>query len=771
MRVPIRWLSEFVDFQLSPDELTKLFISKGLEVESLVRVGEGLDGVVVGEIVELSEKTLTVTNGSEMVVLSGETARPVPGERVVLARKGTALPNGQKLTHDALLRESDLGLEDSQGLVILPREWKPGAAILDYLDDYVLEIRPPSNRGDLLGMKGIARELAAYLEKPLKLPERKFKELESKIEDRASLEVVDGESCPRYVARLITDLKIAVSPFPMRWRLSACGARPVNNIVDITNYILFEQGQPLHAFDFDRIEGKKIVVRRAKSSEQLRTLDGELRKLTADMLVIADAKRPIALAGVMGGKESEVSLSTRTVLLESAFFRPGITRRTALKLKLITEASRRFEMGVDIGAIDDVSRATTAYLAGYGNPLKGSLDAFQPQSDRTIELSLDRANQLLGVKIDAAGMKRFLTHLGFELETSGKDFTVFVPSFRQDITRDAELVEELARLYGYERIPHPFVLHGSVPGGAHALSQRFGQIRELLVSYGFNEIKTLSFLPERLCAQFGNYKPLRLQNPLSERFAVMRPNLIFGALEVAALNYRRGNADLRLFEIGKVFSPGKPPKENLSLAGVAVGQALPHFWQERPRPASFFDVKGVVEMCLGHLGLEEVFFRNWDGDGVIHRGAKICCGSETLGALGEVAKPLLAEFDLGQQVYVFELDLGRLFDFAPKYKVYTPLPKFPPVMRDLSLVASEEIEAAQLEKVIKKAVGALLERMRIFDYFSGKSLPPGKKSIGVRLVIRSEERTLESKEVERIMSRVVSRLEEQLGVELRKKGG
>lgn len=741
MRVSYRWLSEFVDIEESPEELASLLSSKGLEVEELQEIGR--EESVVIEVLNISKETLKLSTGKE---LRGDFTGLKPKDRVALSKDGR------------IIKERDIGLEGSSYL-ILPKEWKPGRRLSDYLRDWIFDIEIPANRGDLLSIMGVAREIAAYKGKRIRLPKPKVKRGEISIRDFVSLKVSDPEANPRYIAKLLMDVKINSSPLLIKWRLLNLGIRSVNNIVDATNYVMLEMGQPLHTFDYDKLEGGKIITRWAKDGEEIRTIDGVLRRLNSKIYVIADEKRPIAIAGVEGGIETEVTPSTKRVLLECAHFSPLPIRYASSYLSLNTEASRRFSSGVDPEFADTASLKAASLISG--TLTQDDIEYYKARRIKGINLSYERVKTLLGVEIKRGEIRRILSLLGFRVKNRDKGWRVEVPSFRQDISCDAELTEEIARLYGYDRIPSKVSFYTPHPGAKSEYSKRIGIIKEFFVNYGFSEIKTLSFIPN-----FQDNGSLKILNPLSQRFSYLRRDLLIPGLEVVGQNHRKGNLDLKLFELGKVFTPDK--KEPVHLAGLISGSFYPEFWKDRRRFSDFFDLKGIIEELFQWLRIGEVLFAPCAKRFLSQPSSLIRWNDREIGWLGRIEDSICDRFDINIPVYAFEIDLDEVLKLTPEYKRYTPISKFPAVKRDLAFIIDKTIPASELIGVIKEVSGSLLEKVELFDLFEGKLLPPAKRSLGVRFTISSKERTLNNEEVEELISKVVKEVEDKLKGRLRR---
>lgn len=586
MRVPVNWLKELVDTKKTPQELADLFVSRGLGIENILRVGEKLENTLVAEITELNNGKISVSTSKDTYSVSSSGYGQKVGDKVIF-----------NPANKQILNKTDLGIETSNEIVILPVASITGESATLYLDDYVLDFEIAPNRGDLMGVIGIARELACYEEEKLRLPKIKLTESAIAAADKVSLEVVDKTGCPDYIARLILEPKIAASPFWLQWRLFACGLRPVSNVVDISNYILLKYGQPLHTFDYNKLAGNKIIVRRAQKGEKIRTIDGEERNLNDSVLMIADANRNVALAGIMGGIDSEISIATRNVLLECARFNPVVIRKGAQSLKLATEASRRFEMGIDSDNLENASQEAAAMIADLtqGKICRGKVEFGIPAMENIAKLEPARVGKLLGIKITKAKAKKILLSLGFKIRETDSLWQVAIPSFRPDVQRDADLIEEIGRVYGYKDIPSRFELKGIEPGRRNPISRNLERIRDILTGSGFDEVYSVSFNDEPTARIFYPGTLIKIPNPLNERFSVLRPMILSTILEIVNLNLRKGNKDLRLFEIGKTYFADQTPKESTCLSAIMTGEKFPINWATKPESVNYFDLKAVLE--------------------------------------------------------------------------------------------------------------------------------------------------------------------------------
>jgi phenylalanyl-tRNA synthetase beta chain len=766
MRILVRWLQELTGIELPADETAKLLSAKGISVEAVTRIADGFEGARVGEVVEVQPHRLTLFDGRDVIELEAETASAAPDMKVAF-RPG--------LNH--LLRESDVGLEDAPGYVVLPATAEAGSAVRDWIDDDVLIVELPPSRGDLNGIVGIAREFACFAGREFKPRAVELIEDAERIEGCFRLEVSDNTDTPDYIARLVRGVRIAPSPFWLKWRLHACGIRPISNVVDVTNYVMFKYGQPLHGFDAEKLQGNLLVTRRAKKGETIVTIDGIDRPLDERVLVIADEVRPVAIAGVMGGQATEITDATRDVVIECARFAPAVIRHGSRAIGLATEASQRFELGIDPGLMEDASREAAMLMKdiGSGRIVAGKAEVRGVVLSRKIQVSWERTRGLLGMALEPDLMSGVLKRLGFELREKPDGAEVTVPSFRFDVEGAADLAEEIGRVVGYDGIPSRASYTTAQPGRVHSRTQQAARVREALIAAGFNEAQTLSFLHQDIGRVFRGDDTVVLQKPLNERFAALRPSLLPNLLEAVSLNLRRGFSDVRLFELGTVFAWSEPnadgkrdPKEQARIAGVVCGNREPVFWAAKPETLDLYDIKGSVESVLQGLGFDNLSFAGPAGTGFDVRCASgVLAGNEALGSLGRLASELAARYDISVPVFAFDLELEIILRLAAETRVFESLPRLPSVARDYAFTTATSVSAAQVLAVARRVAGALVEELEVFDRFQGKPLPENRQSIGIRLTLRAADRTLTAADVDDVTSRLVAAMKQELGAELR----
>ncbi len=793
MRVPYNWLREYVPVELEPEELAEKLTMAGIAVEELVDPGAPYRSLRVGEVTELkphpeTEKLLVcrvrLSDGEITVITAARNLRT--GDKVPVALAGTRLPDGRLieetvfkgvLSQGMLCSEEELGLSrQAGGIMVLPAQTRLEDDFIEILElnapVLVLELTP--NRADCYGMLGVAREVAALTGCPLNPPALEVREeSKEKMEDFISVELQDPDLCPRYMGRVFFDLEVGESPLWLKTRLLAAGMRPVNNVVDLTNYVMWELNQPLHAFDLDRLAGPKIIVRRARPGETLVTLDDVERKLEPDQLVIADAEKAQGIAGVMGGGSSEVTANTRRVFLEAAYFSPVSIRRTAQAQAIRSEAALRFGKGIDPeGVKAGLNRA--AFLLnklGIGKVCQGMIDYYPvPVPAKKISLRPDKINSLLGTALDPGYIKEILRRLQFGIEEAPENrVTVTVPSYRRDIEYEADLAEEVARIHGYDKIPTTYPA-AKRPGALTPRQQFEKKLRILMQGYGLSEVVTYSFHGEKVFDRLNlsGAHPLRntvrLKVPLSEEYSMMRTTLLGGILDVLSYNAKRRQDDLSIYELARVYLPSgeekQLPGENLHLAGGLMGRAAERGWNQPDAPVDFYDGKGLVESLLTDLRIPGAVWRR-DEHPALHPGRTACLelNGRKAGVVGEVHPDVKERYDLASPVVLFELDVEALWTAAEKETINVkPLPKYPPVLRDLAVVAPEQVRVEEIVCLLVETGGEVLEKVDLFDVYSGGQIPPGHRSLAFSLVFRMMDRTLQDEEVNEKLEEMIAKL-------------
>ncbi len=803
MIVTQNWLKEFVDFDLSPEELAHRLTMAGLEVDAMEKIGEGLDDVIVARLAAVDPHpdadrltVCRVETGRETLQVVCGARNHRAGDLVALAQVGSVLPGDFKIKKSKirgqesmgmLCSEKELGLaEESEGILILPKGLEIGLPVFAALGlkDVRIEIGLTPNRPDCLSQVGVAREVAALAGRALHLPAPKVVEQGPEIASQASVVIEDAARCPRYAARLVTGVAIGPSPAWLVRRLEGLGLRSINNVVDVTNYVMMELGHPLHAFDFHLLRGRKIVVRRAEDKEVFTTLDSQERRLCADDLMICDGEGPVALAGIMGGENSEIRPETTDVLLESAYFQPAGIRRSGKRLGLHTESSHRFERGADVDMVPvALDRATALILeVAGGTAARGMIDVYpKPFEPTQIRIRTERTNQILGLKLQTEEIQQLLRSIGLEGRASGtkeEALVVSVPSFRPDLEREIDLIEEVARLNGYDKIPVTMP-SGRVVSHRPPEHQRLvRKVRDGLVAAGFSEVINYSFLSPRAWDQLQldsadpRRKTVAILNPLNEEQSVMRTTLVASLLETAARNLSYRSRDLRLFELRPVFEAREGeelPTERLRLTALVCGRRLPEGWAQQSAEVDFFDIKGVAEGLLEGFRVDHL---SWDAsrsEPFLHPG-KSCFlkrGDTLLGTIGEVHPKVLDGFDIDLPVFLLDLDLEALFSLARDFSKFQALSRFPDVYRDSALLLDEGISAAEVFEAVAKARSKDVEEVVLFDLYRGQGVPEGKKSLAIRVRYRSAEKTLTDEEINGAHTRLVKSLCGNLGAEIR----
>jgi phenylalanyl-tRNA synthetase beta chain len=804
MKVSLKWLRDYVDITLAPEELAERLTMSGLEVKGIQTIGGTWENVVIGEVTALNPhpnadrlKLATVDIGTEQVTTVCGAPNIELGQRVSFAHVGARLIDphtGEAVqlkpakirgvaSEGMVCSEKELGISDShEGILVLPSEAPIGTPLGDYLGDVIFDFDVTPNRPDCLSVIGIVREIAALTDELPSLPQINYEELEDSIESFASVDIAEPDLCPRYCASLITGIKIAPSPGWFQQRLNSCGMRPINNVVDVTNYVMLEYGQPLHAFDFHKLKGRQIIVRRAENGEAITTLDGSERALNSNILVIADKEEAVAVAGIMGGLDSEVTDKTDTILLESANFNQATIRRGCSYLQFQSEASIRFDKGLNSELpLLPLKRATQLLLelAG-GRAAKGIIDVYPGKSEpKLISLTAREVERLSGLKVNVDDMLKVLKALGFECHEgdSGSQISVSVPYWRSDIKCSTDLVEEVVRIIGYEKIPitrlgSPLPQQKSKLSPSAQQSNLKEKLRNILTGFGFQEILTYSLVSleklQKLSPKLElKIPPLKVANPMTREQEYLRTSLRAGLLATLSHNQKFEQAGIRLFEIGKVFLPrGKDlPEEKEMLCAVLSGSRAELSWQADKEPLDFFDAKGVVESFLNQLGLRATFNIGDDEILLPGRGANIIIEDDKVGIVGSVHPRVAQAFELSNAICLMEIDLEKVLTKITGIKEYQPIPRFPSVPRDIALVVDEQVSYRTVENIIQSF--PLVTQITLFDLYRGKQIPESKKSFAIRIIYQSSSHTLTDEEVDQTQEQMLARLNQELGATLR----
>lgn len=803
MFVSYKWLAEYVDLAgITPGELAEKITRSGIEVEGVDVLNEGMKGVVIGHVVEkekhpdaekLNKCQVDLGNGEIVQIICG--AKNVDkGQKVAVATVGAVLPGNFKIKKAKLRGEVSNGMicslqelgfeaklvakEYSEGIFVFPSDVEVGVDALQQLnlDDAVLELGLTPNRADAMSMLGVAHEVAAILNREVKYPEISYESIEEKAENAVAVKVEAPEDNPLYIAKVIKNVTIAPSPLWMQSRLMAAGIRPHNNVVDITNFVLLEYGQPLHAFDYDRFGSKEILVRRAKEGEKIVTLDDQERTLTAEHLVITNGTEPVALAGVMGGANSEVQSDTKTILLESALFNGQRIRISSKDHGLRSEASARYEKGIDPNRVHAAAERAAQLISLYagGEVMQGSVQAqtatFEPA---IVTTTVEKVNRVLGMNISSEEMKSIFERLQFGVVLDNSTLTVTVPTRRGDITIEEDLVEEIARLYGYDNIPTTLPIGQAIPGKLTDYQEKRRKVRRYLEGTGLFQAITYSLTNEEKAPKYALEvsELTRLALPMSEERSVLRLSLLPHLLDALKYNLARQIDQVGLYEIGSVFlSQGKDqqPLEKERLSAAITGLWHSHSWQAEKKPVDFYVVKGIVDGLVDLLGLtKDVQYKQAKRDGM-HPGrtAEIYIGEKLVGFIGQVHPTAQKDLDL-TETYVFELSLVDLLSVDIEETRFEVIPRYPSITRDIALVVDKNIVAGDIEKVITNAGGKMLKEISVFDLYEGDRLEEGKKSVAFSLRYFDPERTLTDEDVTKAHEKVLSAVEDKVGATLR----
>ena len=794
MKTSIEWLKEYADINVDAKTLADRLTMTGSKVETIEQKGNDIKNVVVGKILEIKkhpdadklivtkvdigEKTVQIVTGADNVHV---------GDIIPIAKDGSELPGDVKIKTGMLrgvescgmmcaVTELGLNIEDypgqiEHGIMILPKEYEKflGKDIVEVLNlrEDILDFEITSNRPDCFSIEGLGRETAISLGEKFKNPRKNLAKEVKKVNEIEGLKVdIEAKDlCYRYMARVLKNVKIEESPDWMKRRLKACGVRSINNIVDITNYVMLEIGEPMHAFDINSVEGKHIIVRRAKDNETITTLDEEKRNLDSSMLVIADEEKPVAIAGVMGGANSGITENTKTVVFEAAVFKRGSVRLTAKKVGLRTESSTRYEKGLSPEiALRAINRAIElAEQIGAGKAVEEVIDVYpEKEEQKIIPFEPEKVNNLLGMKISKEEMITILENL--EIKVKGN--MLEIPYFRTDIERTADIAEEIIRIHGYDKLQSTLI-NAETTLGAKTKEQKLqDKIKELLVSKGFSEMYSFAFIsPEDFeKCKLDSRKAIKIKNPLGEDYSLMRTSMMPTVLQSITTNYNKKNKEVSLFEIGKTYTDeqgniekGEIPTETEKIAFATYG-----------KNADFYIIKGIIENILEISNIARYQIERAKTE-TLHPGksAEIYVGKDSISKFGEVHPQILANYGINEKVYYAEIDLSKFVKYGKNNKKYTPIPKYPAVERDIALVVDEQIEVGQIENIISKKSKNILETAKLFDIYRNEKLGQNKKSVAYELIFRANNRTLTDDEIKNTMEAITKELQVALGAELR----
>ena len=801
MLAPLSWLKEYVDIDVTPEELEKKLFDCGFEVEQIIPYGDKIDKVVTCKIKEITQhpnaerlRVCQVDAGKYGVLQIITNATNVSvGDIVPVAVDGATLATGDKIFNGKLRGEpsygmfcggEEIGIDDNfydgasgdSVLIFNEKNLPLGEEVRDLLalKDYVFDISVLANRPDCQSVLGIAREIAATLKKPLKEPSYEYTVKKATAADAVKVTVKDGELCPRYIAHFVGDVKIGKSPKWMTRRLKMCGINSISNIVDITNYVLLELGQPMHAFDENDLEKREIIVRRAENGEKIVTLDEKELTLNNDNLVICDGAKPVALAGIMGGLNSEIKDATKGVVFECAKFKRDNVRRSARMLGKSSDSSKRFEKGVDEYTTERAMKRALHLVeelgAGVPTDVHVDVSAGKEQENKTVKTTFSKINGVLGIKVPKGTVIDILKRLNFGVETDGDEITTVAPPYREDVEGYPDLAEEVIRMYGYEHVVPTLLKDAKITAGGYTKEQKDElKVKKTLIEQGYNEVMTYSFYSKKDVAALHlgesdeEGKVIVIENPISDNYEVMRRTLVPSLLGVVSRNVKKGNYAGRIFEIAKTYIPKSFPvsdfpeeRKHLCLAAFGDGE-------------DFFTVKGALKVIEDNFGVKFNLGVRAEKT-YLHPGvsAKIILGGEGIGCFGQVTYETCAEFDLECKVFVLELDYDSLqAAFTVPFK-FEPLPKFPEVKRDLALIADEEITCGEIEDVIRSACKQSVKNVELFDVYVGDQIGAGKKSMAFTVTFSSDgTKPLETGDVDGFVKRILGSLKHRLNVELR----
>lgn len=801
MKASIEWLKEYSDINIEPKELGDILTMTGSKVEAIEQKGNDIRNVVVGKILEIKKHPdadkLVVTKvnvGTEIVQIVTGADNIKENDIVPIAKDGSELPGGVKIKKGQLrgvdscgmmcsVGELGLKVEDypgqiEHGIMILPKEYEEyiGKDIVEVLNlrEDIIEFEITSNRPDCFSIEGLGRETAVSLGKEFKNPRKNLEDIKvEKASDVNGLKV-DIEApdlCYRYIGRVIENVKIGPSPEWMQRRLRACGMRAINNIVDITNYVMLELGQPMHAFDINSIEGKHIIVRRAKENEEIITLDGETRKLTTDNLVISDEKKAVAIAGVMGGENSEIENDTKTVVFESAVFNGASVRLTAKSVGLRTEASSRYEKGLSAeNALRAINRAVElAEQIGAGTAVNKCVDVYPTkQKENVIDFIPERINALLGTDISREEMIKIFESLEIKVEGD----KVVAPYFRPDLEQLADIAEEVLRIYGYDKLGTTYVNAETTLGIRNKKQRLEDNLRKTLVAKGYSEVCTYAFINEKdlekcnISIDNELLNTIKIKNKLSEDYTMMRTTTLPSMMQVIATNFAKKNKDVNLFEIARIYKDdnkniekGEVPEEPTILSLASYGEE-----------ENFYTLKGTIENILEAVNIKRYEIEKEDNDETMHPGrtAKITIGKDVIAIFGEVHPAVCGNYSVKTKVYYAKIYVDKIVKYSREENKYVPVPKYPAVERDIAVIVDENVEVGKIEKVITKKCKKILEEVKLFDIYRSEKLGESKKSIAFALTFRAQDKTLTDEEINGAMDTIINDLSKELGAELRK---
>ena len=799
MLISLNWLKQYVDIKESVEEIANALTMIGQEVEAIDIQGKDLGNVVIGQIVEFDKHPnsdrltlLKVNVGEEepLQIICGATNHKL-NDKVVVAKIGAVLPGNFKIkkskirdveSFGMLCSEAELGLaKESEGIIILPEDAPIGKEYREYagLNDVIFELEITPNRPDCLSHIGIAREVAAYYNRKVKYPVIEIAETIESVNTVIKVNIEDKDRCKRYMGRVIKNVKIKESPDWLKTRIRAMGLNPINNVVDVTNFVMFEYNQPMHAFDLDKVEGN-ITIRAAKENEEITTLDGVERVLKNGELVIADDEKAIAIGGVIGGQNTQIDSDTKNIFVEVAYFTPENIRRESRDLGIFTDSAYRNERGMDVENLAIVMNRAVSLLAevAEGEVLSEVIDKYVEKPKRAeISLNLEKLNKFIGKNLTYEEVGKILTHLDIELKPLGDGTTLLIPpSYRADLTRPADIYEEVIRMYGFDNIEAKMPVM-SIESGEENTNFKISRIvREILKELGLNEVINYSFIPKftKELFNFGE-EVIEIKNPLSEDMAVMRPTLLYSLIANVRDNINRNQTDLKLFEISKTFKKlGEGQNglaiEDLKIALILSGREEKNLWNQSKSDYNFYDLKGYLEFLLERLNVTKYSLTRLTNNKNFHPGAsaEIKIGEDVIGVLGELHPNLVNYFGIKREkVFFAELNLTSLLKYI-KIKVnYETISKYPEVLRDLAITLDKSVLVGEMVKEIKKKVN-LIEKIDIFDVYSGDKIDKDKKSVAMSIVLRDKNRTLTDEDIDKAMTAILELIKDKYNGEIRK---
>jgi phenylalanyl-tRNA synthetase beta chain len=794
MLISLDWLKQYVDIKEDIPQLENALTMIGQEVEAIDIQGKHLDNVVIGQITEygkhpnsdkLTLLKVNVGDEEELQIICGAPNHKL-GDKVVVAKIGAVLPGDFKIkkskirdveSFGMLCSQVELGIgEDGDGIIILPEDAPIGEEYRKYagLDDVIFELEITPNRPDCLSHIGIAREVAAYYGRKVKYPSYTLSEVIDSVNNYAKVRVEDKERCKRYMGRVIRNVTVAESPEWLKKRIRAMGLKPINNIVDITNFVMFEYNQPMHAFDLDKLENNTVVVRAAENGEKITTLDGVERELVNGELVIADEVKPIAIAGIIGGQATQIEAETKNVFLEVAYFTPDNIRKSAKKLGIVTDSGYRNERGLDIENLPEVIDRAAALIAevASGEVLDEVIDKYieKPQKFE-IPLNLTKLNTFIGKKLEFDTVGKILSNLGLGIKTLSQDMLLITPpTYRTDLTRPEDLYEEVIRMYGFENIEAVMPVEDIESGLKDSKISVADNLKEILKEIGLHEVINYTFIPrEALDILKIKDKVIEISNPLSEDMVIVRPTLMYSLLANIRDNFNRNQFDLRFFEVSKVFTPAEElANEDLRICVAIAGKPERTLWNPKPKAYDFYTMKGYVEKLLEYMGINRYKLERSSNEN-FHpgRSADIKIGNDVIGTFGEVHPDVLEAMDIKRErAYVADIDLARAEKYIKSAVKYERIVKYPEVTRDLAIVMDKDILVGNMVEDLKR-VSPLIEKIEIFDVYEGEKIDAGKKSVAISIVLRNKVKTLEEKEINDVVTKVLETISKKYRGEIR----